>query len=138
MSDHSRRSSAKLPRNKKEYIKGNIEGHNILRWLLELHEYPKLVSGHDPGIHKFTLLERMHQWVQARRRPGISSHLDDRDAGDAAANSARPGTALFMKSQIDKCRIDSKFRNVVTKFVNTDPAIAFSKPTKCTRHKHND
>ena len=97
--------------------KGKIESHEILRWLMELPDYPELVSDPDPKVYKRTLLGRMRQWVQARRR-GSQGTLEP------ATSSAKPGSALFMKTQLEKYNKDAKFRGAVTKLLKVDPSMA--------------
>ena len=76
-----------------EDIKRKLEGSDVLRYLLELPEFPAEVDDIDPSKRRHTIIGRIRQWISARRGPGM--HSASSSAKDDKHN-------VFLKNQLKK------------------------------------
>ena len=77
-----------------EDLKKKLEGSDVLKYLMELPDFPQEVNDLDPAKAKGTILGRIRQWVRARRGPGL--------AGTTTAAKQNNDNNLFLKNQLRK------------------------------------
>ena len=82
-----------------EELRTKTEGSDLLRYMMELPEFPEEVDdAFDPARAKVTFLGRARQYVQARRRSGLSGA-----AGDSSGRNDKGGdnmNAQFLASTL--------------------------------------
>ena len=77
-----------------EDLKKKLEGSEVLKFLMELPEFPRSVDDLDPELARTTMVGRMRQWVRARRGPGLGSQANTpKQTGE---------NNLFLKNQLRK------------------------------------
>ena len=86
-----------------EDLKNKLEGTEVLRWLLQLPDFPTEVDSTDPKTQRATLLGRVRQWISSNRRPGLASTTEQQPGGAVQQGSGAPTqkqTSLFLAAQL--------------------------------------
>ena len=76
-----------------EDLKKKLEGSNVLRYLMELPEFPSDIDDMDPAMEKSTVLGRIRQWVRARKGS---------DLAGPSGSSSKADSTIFLKTQLKK------------------------------------
>ena len=78
-----------------EDLKKKLEGSEVLKYMMELPEFPIEIDDLSPEAARTTMCGRMRQWIRARRGPGM---------GGSSSNDASNtnNQSVFLKQQLKK------------------------------------
>ena len=105
-----------------EDLRTKTEGSDLLRYLMELPEFPTEGDDADPVRARSTFFGRARQFVAARRRQGLIGKSDN-------PTDQKP-TAMFLKTQLQAASKDKKLIAKVERMLKADQASAVTQQSQ--------